>query len=107
MAPRSPLSFRSKIRTERTFVSEVKRITAGFEAALITRKNGETVAGTVRSETATEVLILNPEDGSDVHILKSDIVTREKGPSGMPEGFAELLSRQELRDVVEFLGTLR
>lgn len=84
-----------------------QQITPGFEAALITRKNGETLAGTVKSETATEVVLLNPEDGSDIRILKSDIVTREKGPSGMPEGFATLLSRQELRDVVEFLGTLK
>jgi hypothetical protein len=25
----------------------------------------------------------------------------------MPEGFGQLLNRQELRDVIEFLGTLK
>ena len=90
-----------------SIVAPNQQIAPGFEAAIITRKNGDTLAGTVRSETAAEIVLLNPEDGSDVHIPKTDVQSREKGVSGMPEGFGTLLSRQELRDVLEFLGTLK
>ncbi len=90
-----------------SIVAPNQQIAPGFEAAIITRKNGDAVAGTVRSETAAEIVLINPEDGSDVHIPKADVKAREKGVSGMPEGLAGALTRQELRDVIEFLGTLK
>jgi hypothetical protein len=42
-----------------------------------------------------------------VSLSKKDIRTRSRGPSGMPEGFGDALTRFELRDLVEFLGTLK
>ncbi len=84
-----------------------QQIIPGFEMALLTKKNGEVVAGMVKAETATELVLLNPEDGGDVRVPKAEVATREKGLSGMPEGFGGLLSRQELRDLIEFLGSLK
>ena len=84
-----------------------QQITPSFEAALITRRNGEVIAGTLKRETDTTIVLINSEDGGEVPILKADISAREKGPSGMPEGFGNLLTRTELRDVLEFLGSLR
>ncbi len=89
-----------------SIVSPNQQIVQGFESATLTLKNGVSYAGVVKSETDAEITLLSPEDG-DVKVKKSDIATREKGLSGMPEGLAQLLTRQELRDVVEFLGTLK
>ncbi len=83
-----------------------KQIAPGFETAMLTMKNGAPYAGVVKRETDSTVVLLSPEDG-EVTLKKSDIVTREKGVSGMPEGFGQLLSRHELRDILEFLGTLK
>jgi hypothetical protein len=63
-------------------------------------------AGVVKSEDAASLTIATPDEG-DVKLAKADVKTRERGVSGMPEGFGELLSRFELRDVLEFLGTLK
>ena len=89
-----------------SIVSPNQQIVQGFESATLTLKNGASYAGVVKSETDAEITLLSPEDG-DVKVKKSDLATREKGLSGMPEGLAQLLTRQELRDVVEFLGTLK
>ena len=40
-------------------------------------------------------------------IKKADITTREKGQSGMPEGFGAILTKQEIRNLVEFIATLK
>ena len=40
-------------------------------------------------------------------IKKSEVTARERGLSGMPEGMGQLLTRQELRDLLQFLGGLK
>jgi len=69
-------------------------------------KNGTTYAGTVKSESAAELELNSPEDGL-VKIKKTEIQTRERGLSGMPEEIRQVLTKAELRDVVEFLATLK
>ena len=81
-------------------------IAAGFENLLVTLKNGNSYAGVIKSESADTLEINSPEDGL-VKISKADIKEREKGLSGMPEGFGDLLSRQDLRHLVEFIATLK
>ena len=80
-------------------------ISQGFENQIVTLKNGTSYAGTQKSETETELVLNSPEDGV-VKIAKKDIQSRERGMSGMPEGMGEVLSRRELRDLVEFLASL-
>ncbi len=38
---------------------------------------------------------------------KSDIAKRESAPSGMPEVYGTLLNKRELRDVVEYMASLK
>jgi hypothetical protein len=64
------------------------------------------LAAVVRNETDTSLTLLTPDEG-EVSLSKKDIRTRSRGPSGMPEGFGDALTRFELRDLVEFLGTLK
>ncbi len=83
-----------------------QQVTQGFETAMLSLKNGTAYAGIVKAESDAELTLLTPEDG-ELKLKKVDITSRDKGLSGMPEGFGQLLSRQELRDVIEFLGTLK
>jgi quinoprotein glucose dehydrogenase len=83
-----------------------QQVVQGFETAMITLNDGQTYAGVVKSENDTELVVISPEEG-DVTLKKASVQTREKGLSGMPEGFGSLLTPLELRDVVEFLGTLK
>ena len=72
----------------------------------MTLKNGKSVAGITRKETKTEITLISPEDGL-VTINKSDIKTKQKGPSGMPPGLQAVISKRELRDVIEYLASLK
>jgi quinoprotein glucose dehydrogenase len=83
-----------------------RQILEGFATVLVKLKNGQELAGIVKRESDTEIILLSPEDG-EVTVKKSDVARRDPGLSGMPEGMASLLTLRELRDVVEFLGTLK
>jgi quinoprotein glucose dehydrogenase len=82
------------------------QIATGFESTLVTTLSGAVLAAVVRNETDTSLTLLTPDEG-EVSLSKKDIRTRSRGPSGMPEGFGDALTRFELRDLVEFLGTLK
>ena len=83
-----------------------KQIAEGFESVVLTLNNGTTYAGTLKRETEAEIEILSPEDGP-VTVKKSELKTRERGPSAMPEELRQILSKRDLRDLVEFLGSLK
>ena len=80
-----------------------KDIAQGFESVLVTLKGGTSYAGVIKSDTASELVINSPEDGL-VTVKKSDIQSRDKGLSPMPEGMGQVLPKQDLRDLVEFLA---
>ncbi len=85
------------------------RIAQGFDTVLITKKDDTTVAGILKSEAGEELSILiQDEDGfKTVKVKKTDVKGREKGLSGMPPGLADILPKQDIRDVIEFLSTLK
>lgn len=79
-------------------------IAQGFESVLVTLKNGTTYAGVIKSETDAELEINSPEDGL-LKLKKTEITAREKGLSGMPDGFGGVLTKQEIRNLIEFLAS--
>jgi quinoprotein glucose dehydrogenase len=79
-------------------------IAPGFDTVVATMKNGGVQAGTVGAETAT-TLTLNPIEGAPIVLEKADIAKRDTAPSSMPEIYGVILTKSELRDVVEFLAT--
>jgi quinoprotein glucose dehydrogenase len=83
-----------------------KQIAPGFDSTIVTMKSGATYAGVVKSETAEAIEINSPEDGL-VKLKKADIQTRERGPSAMPEELRQILTKQEMRHLVEYLATLK
>jgi hypothetical protein len=68
-----------------------------FIAAAVAEK-----VGTIRTETAT-TLTLNPTEGSPFDIAIADIAKRDTAPSSMPEIYGAILTKAELRNVVEFM----
>ena len=89
-----------------SIVQPNKQIAQGFESVRVLLKNEEGYAGVLKSETPTE-LVLNSPDTGPVTVKKSDIQSRQKALSPMPEGMGQILSRQDLRNLVEFLSSLK
>ncbi|HYP17755.1 MAG TPA: hypothetical protein VEQ65_11140, partial [Opitutus sp.] len=80
-------------------------IAPGFDNLVVTLKSGKVVGGTVANETA-DLLSLRDANGIVVDVKKAEIATREGAPSSMPEIYGAVLTKSELRDVVEFLAAL-
>jgi putative membrane-bound dehydrogenase-like protein len=69
-----------------------------------TTKSGKVIRGLIAAETATSVT-LRAADAKDDTLLRSEIDTLESsGRSLMPEGFEKDLSRQDLADVIAYVG---
>ena len=83
-----------------------KKIAEGFQTLIVTTKDGTAYAGIVKAENNSELILNSPEDGI-VTIKKSDITSRQQGQSSMPEGLAAILSKQDLRNLVEYLAELK
>jgi quinoprotein glucose dehydrogenase len=81
-----------------------KKIAPGFESVLVKLKDGSAHAGIVKSENDATIEINSAEDGV-VKIDKSKIDSRTPGLSPMPENIASMLSKRDLRDLIEFLAT--
>jgi TolB-like protein len=65
--------------------------------------------GSVRKDgnrVRVNVQLINAENDT-ITIAKDDVKSREQGPSPMPEGLHKMLSKRELRDVVEWLASLK
>lgn len=81
------------------------KIAAGFETVIITLKDGSIHGGILKGETTEEVTLMQPTGVAD-KISKDQIKSRERGPSGMP-AIAQLLSKSDIRNLVEYLATLK
>ncbi len=82
------------------------QIAPGFENLIVTTTDGATYAGMLKSETADTLAIQSPEDGL-VTLKKSDIKARQKGLSSMLPELGTILTKRELRDLVEYLASLK
>ena len=83
-----------------------KAIAKGFEPVVILTTDGKQINGTLREEDADQVKLITAE-GNIVVVKKTDIDERARGKSAMPEDLVKKLSKFELRDLVEYLSTLK
>ncbi|HVJ46441.1 MAG TPA: HEAT repeat domain-containing protein, partial [Luteolibacter sp.] len=81
------------------------KLAPGFGLMTATLKNGTTAAGAIKEETA-ESLTLTLPDGTSQKVAVKDIASRTAPISTMPP-MAAILSPAEIRDVVEYLATLK
>jgi len=86
------------------------KIAPGFETVKIETKEGKFRMGVLRHEDDKTIELLNPDlEPEKQHIVveKSDIKTRDRGPSAMPEGLINALNKRDLRDLIEYLASLK
>ncbi len=83
-----------------------RQIAQGFETVTLVLKTGEIVSGVLREEDGEAIRLINPE-GRVSTFSKERIRSRDRGPSAMPEEIIKPLGRGDLRDLVEFLASLR
>ena len=82
------------------------RIAPGFGMVSVTLRKGDRVVGTLRDETPTHVVLLEGNPPVERRIAKTDIAERSNPVSPMP-AYGLILKPREIRDVVEFLSTLK
>jgi len=82
-------------------------ISFGFEAWLLTLRDGDEVLGLISSETEQEIL-MKMQGGQSLRFRKVDVIRREKQlQSIMPTGLHEGLSAQDFADLLAYLASLK
>jgi len=81
-------------------------IAQGFETVVVSTADGRVVSGVLKSEDDTMLRLIGV-DNKWIEVPKAEIDDRRRGPSAMPDDIAKKLSRSEIRDLVEFLATLK
>jgi quinoprotein glucose dehydrogenase len=83
-----------------------RAIAAGYETVALLLESDAVETGRVVRESATELVLLGP-DGKEKPISKDRIRKARRGMSAMPDDLSRLLTRRELRDLVEYLASLK
>lgn len=83
-----------------------RAIAAGYETVALKMESDAVETGRVVRESATELILLGP-DGKEKAIPKARIKAARRGLSAMPDDLSRLLTRRELRDLVEYLAGLK
>jgi putative heme-binding domain-containing protein len=81
------------------------RIAPGYGSTNFVLTDGQEVSGSIISETANEIQ-LKTNDAEPLRIAISRVKSRENLPSGMPP-MGSLMSKREIRDMVEYLSSLK
>ncbi|AWM41317.1 HEAT repeat protein [Gemmata obscuriglobus] len=82
------------------------KIAKGYDTVILLLADDTTVSGVVKSEDKKEMKLVTAEN-KERTIAVEDIQRRRTGPSAMPDDLHKKLSRRELRDLVEFLTSLK
>jgi quinoprotein glucose dehydrogenase len=89
----------------RSIVAPSARIAPGYGVVVLTLSDGNTVSGTLKEENETD-LVIQAGDATPQQIAKSSITERIDAASSMP-AMGSILEREELRDLIAFLVTLK
>ena len=96
---------RSKEYLLESVIKPNAHIAQGFDIVTFTLKNGDTETGSLASESPTQI-VLKHADGTTANIDPKQVKQRVTAPSSMPEIYAQVLTRTQLRDIVAFLSVL-
>lgn len=83
-----------------------KKIAQGFDTFDIETTEGDRIIGVLREDKPDELVIFTPENKRIV-VKKKDISEKRKALSAMPDNISKLLTEREIRDLVEYLATLK
>jgi quinoprotein glucose dehydrogenase len=82
------------------------QIAETFRMIVCSMKDGSVKSGVLKSESPDSVTIQLPGDAPEI-LKTADIASRDNVPSGMLPNMGDLLTKRELRDIVEYLATLK
>ncbi|MEQ9410407.1 MAG: PQQ-dependent sugar dehydrogenase [Fuerstiella sp.] len=82
------------------------KIARGFETTIIVDIDGRIHSGIIKEETEQFVRLMTPQ-GALITVATEEIDERAKGQSGMPSDITKALSRDDVRDLVEYLAGLK
>jgi len=85
-----------------------KHIADGFQIVVLMMKDNSTVVGRLLEEKNGKLKVETVDAAGKpqaVTVGAGDVKTRTGAPSAMPEIIKDQLTRSELRDVMEYLGT--
>lgn len=83
-----------------------KAIAKGFDSVALRMADGRTITGVLKSDDGKEVKVMTPE-GKLITVKSDDIDDKKTTKSAMPEDIPSKLTKREIRDLVEFLATLK
>jgi len=89
-----------------SLVAPNKVIAKGFESVLVLDSSGSTYTGIIKKESDEKIDLMTAE-GRLISLAKDDIEQRRPAKSAMPDELAKKLTKFEVRDLVEFLATLK
>jgi quinoprotein glucose dehydrogenase len=93
----------TRLEIVEAIVDPNRKISAGFQGTVVILKEGAPLEGIVFEENEKEIKLRDKDD--KVHVLaREDIETMHGGLSPMPTDLTKYLSREDLRDLVEFLS---
>jgi len=88
-----------------SLIAPQAKITPGYGMMVVVKKDGTTLAGALKEETADALTLILP-DKTESAVKLADIETRTDPVSTMPP-MGEILTPRELRDLVEYLSGLK
>ncbi len=97
---------RSRLELAEALAAPNRVLAPGYEGTVVFLAAGTPVEGNVIEDTP-EKLVLRKADGTVEEIARADIEGTKPGLSAMPANLVEHLSRAEMRDLIEYLSTLK
>jgi quinoprotein glucose dehydrogenase len=89
-----------------SIVAPNRQIAKGFETLLISTTDGQVQSGILKEDSSKELRLITAE-GKPLTIPKAEIEDQKRGASAMPEDLIKHLSKAEIRDLIEYLATLK
>ena len=89
-----------------SIVKPNEKIAEGFETLIVATADGQVQSGILKTQDDKNLTIITPE-AKLVKIEKSEIEDQKRGASAMPADLITHLSKSEVRDLVEYLSSLK
>jgi len=89
-----------------SIVDPNRQIAKGFETVVLATDDAKVHIGILKAEDEQNVRLITAE-GQTIVIPKATIEERSRGQSAMPDRIPKQLTKAELRDLVEYLSTLK
>jgi putative heme-binding domain-containing protein len=82
-------------------------IAQGYETFLVTTKDGQAVTG-VRARQTGDMLVLRDSSGAELRLRRDQVEEMSRSATSlMPEGLDKAMTRDEFRDLLAFLQSLK